>query len=77
LGYADAQAFGFAAIFGMIQDLKLYHIPVINGVARVDLLDTERYSLAAAMPQLGSLVVSRILNPNKSWFLTLGFNSSP
>jgi hypothetical protein len=42
----------------MIQDLKLYHIPVINGVARVDLLDTERYSLAAAMPQLGSLVVS-------------------
>ncbi|KAF1823031.1 MFS general substrate transporter [Dissoconium aciculare CBS 342.82] len=60
LGYADAQAFGFAAIFGMIQDLKLYHIPVINGVARVDLLDTERYSLAAAMPQLGSLVLPMI-----------------
>jgi hypothetical protein len=51
LGYADAQAFGYAALFGMVVDLKLYDLTAAG-------LNLHKYSFASAMPQLGSLVVS-------------------
>ena len=58
MGYADAQAFGYAALFGMVVDLKLLDIPVVNGVPDYAHTSLHKYSFASGMPQLGSLIVS-------------------
>jgi hypothetical protein len=58
VGYADAQAFGYAALFGMVVDLKLFDIPLVNGIPDAAHISLHKYSFASGMPQLGSLVVS-------------------
>lgn len=54
--YADAQAYGTAAIFGLIQDLGLYTILVLDGAVVVDI---SRYSMAAGIYFLGAVAVSK------------------
>lgn len=56
--YADAQAFGTAAIFGMVQDLGLYTLSVVDGAISIDL---SRYSMASGIYYLGAIAVSRHL----------------
>jgi hypothetical protein len=55
VGYADSQAYGFAALFGLIQDLELYSATLVNGAVVVD---TAKYQLTAGMASLGAAVVS-------------------
>ena len=54
LGYADTQAYGFAALFGMVRDLKLFAIKLVQGEPE---LDTSKYQLSAAIATLGSVAV--------------------
>lgn len=58
LVYSDTQAYGIAAIFKMIQDLKLYSIIFTDSVAAGYILDLNKYQLSTIMAALGSLVVS-------------------
>lgn len=52
VGYSDAQAYGFAALFGLVQDLKLYAFKVVSGQPALDL---SKYSLSASMANLGAV----------------------
>ena len=55
MSYADNQAYGFAALFGLVQDLKLYTLKVVAGNV---VLDTSKYSFSAAIATLGAVAVS-------------------
>lgn len=55
IGFADSGAFGFAALFGLIKDMKLYTMQLVNGE---ETQNTDRYSFAAAIYNLGSAAVS-------------------
>jgi hypothetical protein len=76
LMYSDTQAFGIAAIFNMIQDLKLYRIVISKSSEYGFITDLSRYQLATIMAAIGSLAVSIALNHsclvifliNKSYF---------
>jgi len=48
VSYADTQAYGFAALFGLVIDLDLYSFGPAG-------LDTSKYSFSASIYQLGSL----------------------
>ncbi|KAH8701558.1 major facilitator superfamily domain-containing protein [Talaromyces proteolyticus] len=50
IGYADSQAYGFAALFGLVQDLELFTLSVVNGQLA---LDTTKYQLSAGITSLG------------------------
>ncbi|CAK7216880.1 hypothetical protein SBRCBS47491_002980 [Sporothrix bragantina] len=50
--YADAQAYGIAAIFGLVQDLGLYSLSVVDGAV---VLDLSRYSMTACIYYLGAV----------------------
>ena len=54
IGFADSGAFGFAALFGLVKDLKLYTVQIVNGEQTQN---TDRYSWAAAIYNLGSAAV--------------------
>ncbi|KAJ5126487.1 major facilitator superfamily domain-containing protein [Penicillium atrosanguineum] len=50
VGYADSQAYGFAALFGLVEDLGLFIAKVVDGKI---VLDTTKYQLSAGMTSLG------------------------
>lgn len=54
LGQGDSQAYGFAALFGLVADLKLYTIKLVGGAISLDLT---KYSLTAGIASLGAAVV--------------------
>ncbi|KAI7973456.1 hypothetical protein EIK77_000077 [Talaromyces pinophilus] len=56
IGYADGQAFGFSALFGLVQDLKLFTVSLVNGQPVVD---ESKYQLAAGIVSLGGAAVRR------------------
>lgn len=47
--YAVSQAYGFAALFGLVEDLGLYTARVVDGKV---VLNTTKYSLSAGMVSL-------------------------
>ncbi|KAF7126013.1 hypothetical protein CNMCM5793_002372 [Aspergillus hiratsukae] len=51
IGYADTQAYGFAALFGLVEDLKLYTVEIVNGQQAMNM---EKYQWTAAIIALGS-----------------------
>lgn len=55
VGYADGQAYGFAALFGLVKDLKLFTETIVNGEV---VMDTTKYQLSAGILSLGAAVVS-------------------
>lgn len=55
VGYADSQAYGFAALFGLVKDLKLFTETIVNGEV---VMDTTKYQLSAGIVSLGAAVVS-------------------
>ena len=55
IGYAETQAYGFAALFGLVEDLKLYSLSIVNGQA---VIDTSKYQWTAAIVALGAASVS-------------------
>jgi MFS transporter, ACS family, allantoate permease len=55
MAYADTQAHGFAAIFGMVQDLKLFVVKLVDGKPSID---TTKYQLSSGMTTLGAVAVS-------------------
>ncbi|KAK4498080.1 hypothetical protein PRZ48_010736 [Zasmidium cellare] len=52
VGYSDSQAYGFAALFGLVTDLKLFAFKTVNGQAALDL---SKYSLSASIANLGAV----------------------
>lgn len=61
VSYADTQAYGFAALFGLVNDLKLF---VLKAVGGKPVIDTTKYQLSAGMSPLGAAAVSiSPLNP--------------
>tara|TARA_R110002060_G_scaffold35765_1_gene46671 strand:+ start:1490 stop:1720 length:231 start_codon:yes stop_codon:yes gene_type:complete len=56
-GYLDSQAFGLAALFGMIKDLNLFTIVSIDPLVT----STNKFSWCASIPAFGSVIV-RILS---------------
>lgn len=52
LAYTDAQAYGMAAIFGLIQDLKLYVASISNGQI---VLDLTKYQWSNSIANCGSM----------------------
>ena len=61
MSYADSQAFGFAALFGMVQDLNLYSASFVDGQL---VLDLSKYQLSSGISAIGGAVVSLEQNPN-------------
>lgn len=60
IAYADTQAYGFAALFGLVEDLNLFTVSgIIKGQT---VIDTTRYQFSAGITALGSMAVSKILN---------------
>lgn len=55
VGYADSQAYGFAALFGLVKDLNLFTETIVNGEV---VMDTTKYQLSAGIVSLGAAVVS-------------------
>ncbi|KAJ5946131.1 major facilitator superfamily domain-containing protein [Penicillium verhagenii] len=53
VGYADSQAYGFAALFGLVKDLSLFTETVVNGKV---VMDTTKYQLTAGIVSLGAAV---------------------
>ncbi|CAL5866024.1 uncharacterized protein PFLUO_LOCUS231 [Penicillium psychrofluorescens] len=53
VGYADSQAYGFAALFGLVKDLKLFTETIVNGEV---VMDTTKYQLSAGIVSLGAAV---------------------
>ncbi|KAK5991739.1 putative transporter-like protein [Cladobotryum mycophilum] len=58
VGYADGQAYGFAALFGLVEDLKLFSEKMVDGVV---VLDTAKYQLSSGMVSLGGVVGQYLL----------------
>lgn len=54
LGYADGRAYGFAALFGLVQDLKLFTAHITDGQV---MLDTTKYQLSSGIVFLGGAAV--------------------
>lgn len=54
VSYADTQAYGFAALFGLVNDLKLF---VLKAVGGKPVIDTTKYQLSAGMSPLGAAAV--------------------
>ncbi|KFY80349.1 hypothetical protein V499_00785 [Pseudogymnoascus sp. VKM F-103] len=57
VGYSDGQAYGFAALFGLVEDLKLFTATVVDGHI---VLDTSKYQFTSAITSLGGAAVSTI-----------------
>lgn len=55
IGYSDGQAYGFAALFGLVEDLKLFTATFVDGHA---ILDTSKYQLTSGITSLGGAAVS-------------------
>jgi ACS family allantoate permease-like MFS transporter len=55
LAYTDAQAYGMAAIFGLIQDLKLFVATISDGKI---VLDLTKYQWSNSITNCGSMFVS-------------------
>lgn len=72
VGYSDSQAYGFAALFGLVQDLKLYALKVVNGQPSLDL---SKYSLSAAIANLGAVAGQYPLLALAQYFSYGKFNS--
>jgi hypothetical protein len=77
IGYADGQAFGFSALFGLVQDLKLFTLTLVNGQP---VLDQTKYQLAAGIVSLGGAAVRRTesnsIYPNANMTIVTGSISS-
>ncbi|KIW09919.1 hypothetical protein PV08_11695 [Exophiala spinifera] len=54
IAYSDSQAYGFAAIFGLVQDMNLFVPKIQHGEIYLDL---SRYQWTAAIPTLGSVAM--------------------
>ncbi|KIW73782.1 hypothetical protein PV04_01874 [Phialophora macrospora] len=52
VSYADTQAYGFAAIFGLVQDLKLFVVKIVGGTPAIE---TSKYQLSAGISTLGAV----------------------
>ncbi|KAF2162953.1 hypothetical protein M409DRAFT_26805 [Zasmidium cellare ATCC 36951] len=53
VSYSDTQAYGFAALFGLVQDLKLYALKVAgDGQVTIDL---SKYSFSSSITNLGAV----------------------
>ncbi|CEL03049.1 hypothetical protein ASPCAL04207 [Aspergillus calidoustus] len=50
IGYADGQAYGFAALFGLAEDMKLFAFKLVEGGIEID---TSKYQLTAGITSLG------------------------
>lgn len=57
VGYSDGQAYGFAALFGLVEDLKLFTATIVDGHL---VLDTSKYQLTSGITSLGGAAVSII-----------------
>ncbi|KAJ5552822.1 major facilitator superfamily domain-containing protein [Penicillium frequentans] len=53
VGYADSQAYGFAALFGLAKDLNLFTETVVNGNVVTDMT---KYQLSAGIVSLGAAI---------------------
>ncbi|KAL2862519.1 major facilitator superfamily domain-containing protein [Aspergillus lucknowensis] len=58
IGYADGQAFGFAALFGLVEDMQLFVVKIVGGEV---VLDTNKYQLAAGITSLGGAIGQYLL----------------
>jgi MFS transporter, ACS family, allantoate permease len=63
IAYADTQAYGFAALFGLVEDLRLFTVSVVKGQP---VIDTTRYQFSAGIAALGSIAVR-----NNSFYLSI------
>jgi hypothetical protein len=61
IGYSDGQAYGFAALFGLVEELKLFTASFVDGKL---VLDTSKYQLTSAITSLGGAAVSIKSIPN-------------
>ncbi|KAL3455420.1 major facilitator superfamily domain-containing protein [Aspergillus heterothallicus] len=50
IGYADGQAYGFAALFGLAEDMGLFTLKLVDGAISID---TSKYQLTAGITSLG------------------------
>ncbi|KAL2833556.1 major facilitator superfamily domain-containing protein [Aspergillus pseudoustus] len=50
IGYADGQAYGFAALFGLAEDMGLFTLKLVDGEIAID---TSKYQLTAGITSLG------------------------
>ncbi|KAL4862803.1 major facilitator superfamily domain-containing protein [Aspergillus spectabilis] len=58
IGYADGQAYGFAALFGLAEDMQLFALRLVDGQVE---LDTSKYQLTAGITSLGGAVGQYLL----------------
>lgn len=72
VGYSDSQAYGFAALFGLVTDLKLYAFKVVNGQTALDL---SKYSFSSAIANLGAVAGQYPLLAAAQYFSYGKFNS--
>ena len=61
VGYSDGQAYGFAALFGLVEDLKLFTATVVDGHL---VLDTSKYQLTSGITSVGGAAVSMRKHPS-------------
>ncbi|OQV02701.1 hypothetical protein CLAIMM_07851 [Cladophialophora immunda] len=52
VSYADTQAYGFAALFGLVKDLKLFVLKLVGGQP---VIETSKYQLSASIATLGAV----------------------
>lgn len=55
MNYADSQAYGFAALFGLVDDLQLFVATIVDGKV---VLNTTKYQVTSGISSIGGVVVS-------------------